>query len=88
MSGSLWFPDFKEYVSRHSFQKRPDRIYLSLGDKEANVRNQRIKAVRKNTEDIASFFTERGLNVTWELNSGNHFKNVALRCAKGIVAIL
>ena len=33
MSGSLWFPDFKEYVKEHALQKRPDRLYLSLGEK-------------------------------------------------------
>ena len=31
-SGSLWFPGFEEYVKSHNFIKKPDSIYLSLGD--------------------------------------------------------
>ena len=88
MSGSLWFPDFKEYVFQHSMKKIPDRIYLSLGDTEAKTKNLTLKTVQKNTEEIFKHYKGLGLNVAWELNPGNHFKNAASRSAKGIMAIL
>ncbi len=88
MSGSLWFPDFKEYVLQHELRKRPEKLYLSLGDKEAHTRNQYLKTVRDNTQTMVSHYKQLGLNVTWELNPGNHFKDAALRSAKGIKAIL
>ena len=88
MSGSLWYPDFREYVESHEMKRRPDRLYLSLGDKEAKTRNPYMKTVRENTEAIAAYYKAAGLQVTWELNPGNHFRDAELRIAKGIAAIL
>ena len=88
MSGSLWFPDFKEYVFEHGFKKKPEKIYMSLGDAEAKTRNPVLSTVQDNSEKIAAFYREEGFDVTWELNPGNHFKDAALRSAKGILAIL
>ena len=88
MSGSLWFPGFKEYVLSHDLQKRPEKLYLSLGDREAKTRNPYLKTVQDNTEQIVSHYKQTGFDVTWELNPGNHFKEAALRSAKGIKAIL
>ena len=88
MSGSLWFPDFKEYALTHEMQKRPSRLYLSLGDREAHTRNSVLMTVQGNTEELVDHYKKLGLAVTWELNPGNHFKDAALRSAKGIKAIL
>lgn len=88
MSGSLWFPEFKDYVMSHDLKKRPEKLYFSLGDKEAKTRNPYLKTVQDNTEQIVSHYEQMGLNVTWELNPGNHFIDAALRSAKGIKAML
>jgi phosphopentomutase len=68
--------------------KKPDKLYLSLGDKEARTGNMLLKTVQDNTEQIVSHYRQLGLDVTWELNPGNHFRDAALRSAKGIRAIL
>lgn len=88
MSGSLWFPDFKEYVFSHEMKRKPDRLYFSLGDKEARTRNRYMKDVQENTEAIARHFRETGIDVAFEMNPGNHFKDADLRSAKGILAIV
>lgn len=88
VSGSLWFPDFKDYVFNSSMKKIPDKVYLSLGDAESKTRHPLLKTVQDNTEEIVEHYKKLGLNVTWELNPGNHFKNAVLRSAKGITAIL
>ena len=88
MSGSLWFPDFKEYVFSHEMKRKPERLYLSLGDKEARTRNQYMKDVQENTESIAGHLREAGIDVTFEMNPGNHFRVAVLRSAKGIMAII
>ena len=88
ISGSLWFPEFREYVLTHEMEKSPDKLYLSLGDKEARTGNMLLKTVQDNTEQIVSHYRQLGLDVTWELNPGNHFRDAALRSAKGIRAIL
>lgn len=88
MSGSLWFPDFKEFCRSHEMKRIPDRVYLSLGDQEAKTKHQLLKTVKNNTQALAEHYRELGFDVTWELNPGNHFKDAAMRSAKGIMAIL
>lgn len=88
MSGSLWFPNFKEYIEAHDLMKVPDRLYLSLGDKEAKTNNPILKTVRENSEYAVDNYKKQGINVTWELNPGNHFKDATIRSAKGILALL
>ena len=36
MSGSLWYPDFKEYIFNHELKRMPDYIYFSLGNKKSD----------------------------------------------------
>ena len=88
MSGSLWFYDFMEYCKRNDCVKLPDKIYFSLGDKEANTRNPILKTVEDNTRELSEYFKNLGSEVIFELNKGNHFTDTVLRSAKGIKAIL
>ncbi|MBR0400113.1 MAG: alpha/beta hydrolase [Mogibacterium sp.] len=88
MSGSLWFPDFREYVLTHKIKRKPDKIYLSLGDKEAKTRNQYMKSVQENTESIAEHYRKAGIDTVLEMNPGNHFRDADLRIAKGIIAVM
>ncbi len=88
ISGSLWFPDFKEYCLAHPMKKAPEKIYLSLGDKEAKTRNPVLRTVRENTQAIAAHYRSLGLDTTFEWNPGNHFRDAGTRCAKGIRGIL
>ena len=88
VSGSLWFPDFKEYCMNHEIKRKPNKLYLSLGDREAKSKNKVLGIVQDNTEALAAYYKALGIDVTWELNPGNHFKDAALRSAKGIMAIV
>ena len=88
MSGSLWFPKFREYVLRHELMRKPEKLYMSLGDTEAKTKHAVLKTVQENTEAIVRHYEALGVDVRWELNPGNHFRDVAMRSAKGIKAIL
>ncbi len=66
----------------------PEKLYLSLGDREAKTGNPVLRTVQDNTKHLIFHFERSGLDATWELNPGNHFKNPVLRSAKGIRAIL
>ena len=88
MSGSLWFPEITAYCKQHEIKRIPDRMYLSLGDKEAKTRNPVLRKVQENTEDLADYFRSNGIKVSYGMNPGNHFRGPALRSAKGIKAIL
>ena len=88
VSGSLWFPEFKDYVMNHAFCKRPKRIYISLGNREAYTKNAYLKSVQTNSEDMVEHYRSLGVDVIWEINQGNHFKDVEVRIAKGMRALL
>ena len=88
MSGSLWFPGFKEYVFSHEPKRRPDCIYFSLGDREAKTRNPDLKTVQENTEEIRTFYQNKGIDTVFHLNPGNHFVYGLERTVAGIQWLL
>lgn len=87
-SGSMWFPDFKEYLMGYDALKLPKTIYFSLGDKEAHTKNEILNTVEDNTREISAYLAENGIDTVFEMNPGNHFKQGQLRTAKGIKWIL
>ena len=88
MSGSLWFSGFQEYVSTHEMAGDITHVYLSLGDRESRTGNPYLKTVQERTEEIAALYAQKGIDTTFQLNPGNHFKNVFRRIAAGIAWIL
>ena len=87
-SGSMWFPGFIDFASSHDLAASPSKVYLSVGDREAKTRNPVMATVQDNTEKMAKLFRDRGVDVTYELNPGNHFQEPELRMSKGICGIL
>ena len=88
MSGSLWFPSMKEYIFSHEPKQWPDCMYFSLGDKESKTRNPILRSVRQNTEDIQSFFQDKGIDTVFQLNPGNHYNHAVDRTAAGLCWLL
>ncbi|VEH03002.1 Predicted hydrolase of the alpha/beta superfamily [Slackia heliotrinireducens] len=88
MSGSLWFPDFVEYATARRTVRTPERLYLSLGDEEARTNNALLSTVADRNVALAKHYRRQGIDVTYELNPGDHYQDAALRSAKGIKAIL
>lgn len=87
-SGSLWYPDFSEYVSTNTFTKKPLCAYFSLGTKEAKTPSRLLRSVSQRTKCVVSSFQEKGVETLFESNPGNHFKEPDLRMAKGICWML
>lgn len=83
-SGSLWFPNFVEFTASHDFARRPERVYFSLGDQESRTKNPVMRRVEENTRFLCAAYAEKGIETTFELNPGNHFRDAELRLAKGI----
>lgn len=88
MSGSLWFPSMKEYIFSHEPKRWPDCMYFSLGDKESKTRNQVLRNVRQNTEEIQAFYQAKGIDTVFQLNPGNHYDHAAERTAAGLCWLL
>ncbi len=88
MSGSLWFPNFKEYVFSHDMVQKPEYLYLSLGDSESNTQNPYLKSVQKHTEEFHAFYVQKGIDTEFQLNPGGHYQNTVQRTALGMEKIL
>ncbi len=88
MSGSLWFPGLLDFVGSHEPLRKPDHLYLSLGDAECKTRNPYLKVVQENTEKLADFYKDTGIDTLFQLNPGNHYQDPARRTALGIAWLL
>lgn len=88
MSGSLWFPGFREYVFSHEMKRKPDYLYFSLGDRECKTGNPFLRSVQQDTEAIEVFYKGNDINTVLQMNPGNHYKNAAARTAAGIAWLL
>ena len=88
MSGSLWYPGFKDFALQNTLCKTPQHLYFSLGDKEARARNQFLKTVQQCTEELAAHYRSLGINTCYELNPGGHYCNIISRSAAGIKWLL
>lgn len=84
VSGSLWFPGFREYVFSHAPLRRPDCVCFSLGDRESKTRNPVLQTVQENTEAICGFYREQGIRTTFQLNPGGHHDQPVERTVAGI----
>lgn len=83
-SGSLWYPNWRDYAERHPFKPSVRSVYLSLGDREAKTRNTVMQSVEANTEALAQRCESAAIRTKFELNPGGHFADVGERLAKGI----
>lgn len=88
LSGSLWFPGFKDYALSHEMKRPPEQLYLSLGDRECKTSHPYLKTVQANTEALYAFYTSKGITTEFQLNPGKHYKNVVQRTASGIAWML
>ena len=88
MSGSFWFPEFKEFCKENTMKSLPEKLYLSIGDQESKTRHPILRTMQENTEELLGYFKSLGIPCKYELNRGNHFQDVNLRCAKGILELL
>ena len=84
-SGSMWFPGLMDFVKSHEPTALPEKLYLSLGDKEARTRNKVMATVEQNTGALFDYYKSLGVEAVFEMNPGNHFRDAAQRMVKGIV---
>ena len=87
-SGSMWYPGWLEYAREHTFDGPVAGVYLSVGEQESTARNAVLQTVGERTRQINDLLAARGVNVKFELNPGNHFKNPPMRVVKGIKWLL
>ena len=85
-SPSIWFPGFLDYMKKREI--RTERVYLSLGDKEAKTRNQVMATVAERISEASTLLQSQNINCTLEWNEGNHFREPDLRTAKAFAWLI
>lgn len=88
MSGSLWYPQFKDFALANKMAVLPQHLYFSLGDRECKARNAYLKTVQDCTEAIFAHCQSLGIDAFYELNPGGHYRDIISRSATGINWIL
>ena len=84
-----WFYGiFSGFVEGIKLNERENFLYFSLGDREARTRNALLSTVEDKTGKVYDQYKNKGIETTFEMNPGNHFKDADLRLAKGIAWIL
>ena len=87
-SGSFWYPGFLDYAETHMLKRRPERVWFSVGDREAGTRHEILRSVEENTRALHARYEREGIETIFEMNPGNHFRDAEQRMAKGIAWIL
>ncbi len=80
-SPSVWFPEWIGYANTHLPKSK--YIYLSLGDKEEKTRNKIMATVGDCIRAQMNILKKQEINTILEWNEGNHFKDTAIRIARG-----
>ena len=87
VSGSLWYDGFAAWVKKERIMRVPEKVYLSLGEREKNTRNPRMARVETCTAEIAEWFERAGAETLFERNPGGHFDQAVERLVRGLVWI-
>lgn len=88
VSGSLWYDNFPEWVSKQTLSPAVEKLYLSLGEREKNTKNARLARVEDATREVVEILAAREVPVVFELNSGSHFAAPYPRLEKALTALL
>ena len=87
-SGSLWYPGFRDFALSHTFKRTPTGIYLSLGDRESVTKNPALQKTEDVFRTLCEHYRSGSLASVFELNPGNHYRDMDLRMAKGYCWLL
>lgn len=80
-SPSVWFPNWADaYIRTHRMQA--GTVYLSLGDRESQAKNQTMARVGSCIEQQAARLQADGVQHVLEWNAGGHFKDSEKRTAR------
>lgn len=83
-SGSVWYPNFVEYVKQHPYPRNPQCIYLSLGDKETHTKNPYLQTTQTCMTELEARYLGAGIRTVFVTNVGGHHDHTTRREAQGI----
>lgn len=89
VSGSLWYPGFKNYAMARQIKRTPTKVYLSIGGKESQVDHPEFQKSQAIFKELTDYYKAHdAICPVFHLNPGGHFKDTEDRLVKGIHWIL
>ena len=74
LSGSFWYDGFAKWVKSQPVPKKTGKAYFLLGNLEAKTKVKAFQPVQTDTEEIAAYLRDNGIDVIFELVPGNHYQ--------------
>lgn len=91
LSGSLWYDHWLDFMASHQPLHKEAKVYISLGRKEEESKNNRMATVGKCTIK-ASEILESQLsdisNLKFEWNDGGHFTEIPQRYCRALLWLM
>lgn len=84
VSGSMWYDGFAAYVEGKAPHPALAKGYFSVGNREKNSKNPRMKTVEDCAARISGGLAERGIRTVFEINPGTHFTDPEGRIEKAV----
>lgn len=88
VSGSFWYDGFLSWASSNTPVGHPDRIFISLGDREGKTANRRLATVSRATGDLCGHLSGLGFHVDFRLVEGTHFSPLIPRLELALESVL
>ena len=91
LSGSLWYENWLGFLESHQPLKPEAKVFISLGRKEQQSKNERMAAVGKCTEKAAEIIGAQLNDVSrfkFEWNDGGHFTEIPLRFCRSLLWLM
>ena len=88
VSGSFWYDGFIDYMKDKKMPRAVRVIYFSIGIKEKNTNNKRMRMVEERTGQAAEILKESDMVVKMDQMPGNHFADVRKRVEKAVAWVI
>ena len=88
VSGSFWYDGFIDYMKEQALSETIRAIYLSVGIKEKNTKNKKLRTVEECTVQASEILRKKNIAVKMEQTSGNHFVDAQDRIEKAVAWIV
>ena len=87
MSGSLWYPEWMDYLRQTPPPPPSVLFYCSSGKKEGQTRRPLFSELERGIKATLAFFQSAKADCRMERFPGGHFQNVPERLAAGLTAL-
>lgn len=91
LSGSLWYENWLGFVESHQPQNPEAKVYISLGTKEKESKNERMAAVGKCTDKAVEILGGQLSDISCiklEWNDGGHFTEIPQRFCRAFLWLM